>query len=244
MTIDWSLPCSRSGKSMIRRSNRALPSLFAAAFVAVLLAGCAVPKRSTQGVVGPAETVTPIPLYTGRTLAPSASLSPNPLASDPLGLPHADLNLEATLPSVIGGVTLEKFSLSLSAYIASTPGAGEDALYSPWLVKFGTTPSQVVMAVASDLSQNGINMTIHAIRVPLAKAADLSAGFADVATKAGWPVKTVTVVPDKVTLEIIDPAAKASGSLSAGYVYAKNDVLYTVITDNATQLKEAVINLP
>jgi hypothetical protein len=229
---------------MIRRSNRTLPSLLAAAFVAVLLAGCAVPKRSAQGIVGPAETVTPIPLYTGRTIAPTTSMSPNPSASDPLGLPHADLNLEATLPSVIGGVKLEKFSLSLSAYIASTTGAGEDALYGPWLVKFGTTPSQVVIAVSSDLSQNGINMTIHAIHVPLAKAADLSAGFADVATKAGWPVKSVTVVKDKATLEIIDPAAKAAGSLSAGYVYAKGDVLYTVITDDAALLEEAIINLP
>jgi hypothetical protein len=229
---------------MIRRSNRALTSLLAAACVAVLLAGCAVPKKSTPGVVGPGGTTTPIPLYEGPTESPATSISPSPSASDPLGLPHADLALEASLPSVIGGVTLEKFSLSLSAYIASTPGAGENSLYGPWLVKFNKTPTQVVMAVASDLRQNGINMTIHAIEVPGATAATLSADFADVATKAGWPVKSVTVDRDKATLEIIDPAAKAAGNLSAGYVYSKGDVLYTVITDDPSLLLEALVNLP
>jgi hypothetical protein len=230
---------------MSHRSKSNLPTLLAAAFAAVLLAGCAVPKQSsTPGQVGPGNTVTPIPLYTGRTLAPETSISPNPSASDPLGLPHADLNLEATLPSVVGGVTLEKFSLALSAYIASTPGAGENTLYGPWLVKFNVTTTQVVMAVASDLRENGLNIIIHAIRVPGAKAADLSAGFADVATKAGWPVKSVTITNDKATLEIIDPAAKAAGSLSAGYVYAANDVLYTVITDDTALLLEALVNLP
>ncbi|HEX7490985.1 MAG TPA: hypothetical protein VF337_04720 [Candidatus Limnocylindrales bacterium] len=229
---------------MIRRFNRALPKVLAVAFVAVLLAGCAVPKKSTPGVVGPAETVTPIPLYTGRTLPPSASISPNPSASDPLGLPHADLNLESSLPTIVGGVTLTKFSLSLSAYIASTTGAGENALYGPWLVKFGSTPSQVVIAVASDLRQDGINMIIHAIHVPGATASALSSGFADVATKAGWPVRSVTVVKDKATLEVVDPAAKAAGTLSAGYVYSKGDVLYTVITDNPSLLVEAIVNLP
>jgi len=60
------------------------------------------------------------------------------------------------------------------------------------------------MAIAADLRTNGINMVIHAIRVPGASAAALSSGFADVATKAGWPVKSITIVKDKATLEIID----------------------------------------
>lgn len=230
---------------MIRRSHSALPTLLATAFVAVLLAGCAVPKQSsTPGKVTPRITDTPIPLYETPTGSPATSVSPNPSASDPLGLPHADLTLEASLPNDIGTVTLEKFSLSLSAYMASQPSAGDNALYAPWLVKFSTTPSQVVMAIATDLRPNGINMTIHAIRVPGAKAADLSAAFADVATRAGWPVRSVTITHDKATLEVIDPAAKAAGSLSAGYVYAHDDVLYTVITDDPALLLEALIKLP
>jgi hypothetical protein len=225
---------------MIRRSHSALQAVLATAFVAVLLAGCAAPKQSsTPGKTGPAETVTPIPLYEGRTGSPATSVSPNPSASDPLGLPHADLTLEGWLPASIGGVTLEKFSLSLSAYIASTPGGEVDALYSPWLVKFNMTTTQVVMAVATDLRQNGINMKILAVRVPGAKATDLSSGFADVASKAGWSVKSVTIAKDKATLEIITPVAK-----TAGYVYAHDDILYTVITDDPALLLEALIKLP
>jgi hypothetical protein len=229
---------------MIRRSHSALQAVLATAFVAVLLAGCAAPKQSsTAGKTGPAETVTPIPLYEGRTGSPATSVSPNPSASDPLGLPHADLTLEGWLPASIGGVTLEKFSMTLSAYIASTPGGGVDALYSPWLVKFNMTTTQVVMAVATNL-QSGINIMILAVRVPGAKATDLSAGFADVATKAGWPVRSVTIAKDKATLEIINPVEKAAGGLSAGYVYAHDDVLYTVITDDPALLLEALIKLP
>jgi len=57
-------------------------------------------------------------------------------------------------------------------------------------------------------------------------------------------VKSVFIVKEKATLEIIDPAAKAAGSLYAGYVYAKDNVLYTVITDNTDLLLETVIKLP
>jgi len=61
-------------------------------------------------------------------------------------------------------VTLEKFSLTLSAYIASTTG-GDKALYAPWLVKFGKTPDDVNMAVAADLTGQE-NFILHAIDVP------------------------------------------------------------------------------
>ena len=148
------------------------------------------------------------------------------------------------MPSVVAHVQLAKFSLQLLAYMNSSPDAGENVLYAPWLVKFGWTTSEVSIAIATDLRPNGLNLVIHAIKVPGADAASLSKGFADVATKAGWPVKSVFIVKEKATLEIIDPAAKAAGSLYAGYVYAKDNVLYTVITDNTDLLLETVIKLP
>ncbi len=43
---------------------------------------------------------------------------------------------------------------------------------------------------------------------------------------------------------MIDPAAAASGGLSVGYVFAKDSVLYTVITDDSSLLLEALIKLP
>lgn len=149
--------------------------------------------------------------------------------------------LEDLLPSTIGNVSLVKFSLTLSAYIASTTG-GDNALYTPWLVNFGKIPTDVNMAVAVDFSGQE-NFIAHAIKVPGADAAALSSSFADVASKAGWPVTKHTYV-GKSVLEIIDPAAQSAGGLAAGYVYANGDVLYTVITDNQNLLTEALIKLP
>lgn len=170
--------------------------------------------------------------------------SPAPSASDPLGLPHADAALEDLLPSRIGGVDLFKMSLTLQAYINSTTG-GDRALYLPWLVKFGKVPADVIIAVGTDLTDQE-NFIVHAIKVPGVDAAALSAGFADVATKAGWPVKSHVNwgLTGKTMLEIIDPAARAAGGLYDGFVYAKDSVLYTVITDDQNLLFEAMIKMP
>jgi hypothetical protein len=51
-------------------------------------------------------------------------------------------------------------------------------------------------------------------------------------------------VADKSVLEMIDPAAAASGGLSVGYVWAKDGVLYTIITDDSSLLLEALIRTP
>jgi hypothetical protein len=232
---------------MIRRSNSILTLLLGAAATAALLAGCAPAASPTPSVrATPMTSITGSPeptVISSAAVSASASASAA-LASDPLGLPHANKTLEATLPAIIGNVQMVRFSLQLMAYINSNPGAGENALYAPWLVKFGLTTSEVSIAIATDLRPNGLNFVIHAIEVPGASATALASGFSDVATKAGWPVKTVTIVKDKATLEILDPAAKAAGSLYAGYVYAKGDVLYTVISDDPNLVLEAMIKLP
>ena len=249
----WVAAFSRSGYSMIRRSSSILPMLLGAAFAAILLTGCApattsptATRRATPVTTAPGSLAQSASASSAASAAASASASASAsaAASDPLGLPHFDKALEATLPSFIGNVQMAKFSLQLLAYMNSNPGAGENSLYTPWLVKFGLAPSEVPIAIATDLRTNGLNFVIHAIRVPGATATALASGFADVAAKAGWPVKSVSIVKEKPTLEIIDPAAKAAGSLYAGYVYAKDDVLYTVISDNPTLILEALIKLP
>jgi hypothetical protein len=158
-----------------------------------------------------------------------------------LNLSHDDPALEAYLPCKIGGIGLERFSVKLSAYIASSAG-GDRELYAPWLVQFGLTPDDVVMAVDADLTQTE-NFVIHAIRVPGAADDKLGSSFGDVARKAGWPVVARTVA-SRAVLEMTDPAAKAAGSLSIGYVFAGNHILYTIITDDPSLLVEALIKLP
>jgi hypothetical protein len=232
---------------MILRSCITPSKLLAAAFVAVLVAGCAnakatpPPTRATTGSTQAVSVATPSPAGSGV----ATSGSPNPSASDPSGLPHANSKLEALLPSVIGNVALSKYSVLLSAQIAGDPG-GSSALFAPWLVKFGKTTSDVDIAIATDLRPTGgINFAVYAVEVPGATAAALSQAYANVASASGWPVKSVSIVRDKATLEIIDPAAQAAGNaLFAGYVYAYNDVLYTITTDDADLLLEALIKLP
>jgi hypothetical protein len=243
---------------MIRRFSATISSVLGIAITALLVAACggaagtatpapsAAPAASPSAVVGPSAGLSP-------STAPSGSVGPsgsaNPSGSAPasgasgtdIGLPHVEARLEDLLPSTIGGVTLEKFSLTLSAYIASTTG-GDKALYAPWLVKFGKTPDDVNMAVAADLTGQE-NFILHAIDVPGVDDATLSSSFGDVAHKAGWTVNSKTVA-DKSVLEMIDPAAAASGGLSVGYVWAKDGVLYTIITDDSSLLLEALIRTP
>ena len=240
---------------MIRRSSATLSLLLGAASIAAILAGCDTATTSPGASAHPVTSPSSSLATTGpATASPGASGSvasgsPTAVPSDPLGLPHLDRALEALLPDSIGGVVLQRFSLTLQAYMQSTPGAGENALYTPWLVKLGRTPADAIMAVAVDLRpESDLQLIIHAIRVPGTDAATLSSSFSEIASRAGWPV---TPHPNyastgKTVIEIIDPAARAAGEISAGYVYAKSDVLYTIIVGTGLDqlLLEALIKLP
>jgi len=240
---------------MIRRSRIVIPALLGAAITLVLVSGCGSAAATPTAARTPAPTATATPTATASASAsasvapsgsvgPSASVSPSASAdacTSDLGLPHVSVTLEDLLPLTAGGICLEKFSLALSGYMASTTG-GDKALYTPWLVKFGKTSDDVNMAVASDLSQT-VKFTAHAIEVPGVAAATLSSSFADVARAASWAVNTRSVAGKQV-LEMIDPVSASAGGVSAGYVYAKGDVLYTIITDDPSLLTEALIKLP
>ena len=155
-----------------------------------------------------------------------------------------DAALEDKLPGTINGVTLFKTSLMLSGYVSSDPAGGDKALYAPWLVKFGKTPSDVRIAVAFSLTDQ-VTFQARAIAVPGVSAAALGNGFVNAARAAGWPV---TAEPNLMLTgvsawEIIDPAAKAAGGTGAGYVYARDGVLYQVITDDQSLLLAGLIRL-
>jgi hypothetical protein len=220
------------------RTLRLLVPLLA---VAVLAAACGSASSTPAPTAPPA---TPRPSASAKaSVAPSAaaSASARASASDSLGLPHVNAALEDKLPTFIGNVGLAKFSQPLSSWVASTKG-GERVLYAPWLVKFGKTPSDVDIAIAADLSF-AENVRVSAIQVPGVSAAALQSGFGDSAKSAGWTVKPVTVA-QKAVLEITDPTAATTGTLAVGYVYAKDDILYTVVTDDLNLLVEALIKLP
>jgi len=217
------------------------------AAIAVAVAACGgaspspAPATPTLTAASPSASPGGVPTQSGSPAASaSASASPASSAGSSIGLPHVDAALEDLLPGTIGNIPLEKFSEPLSTLVANSQG-GEKLLYPAWLVPFAKTPDDVNVAIAVDFT-NQENFHADAIQVPGASASALSAGFADVARKAGWPV-TAGSVPTRSGLQITDPTAP-SGVLAVGYVYASGDVLYIIVTDDASLLVEALIKLP
>jgi len=160
-------------------------------------------------------------------------------------LAHVNVSLEDQLPNTIQNVPLTKFSLILSAYIASPPAGGDKALYAAWLVKFGKTPADVDMAI-SFVASDQLDFNARAIAVPGVSAASLSSAFEQVAKSAGWTVKSYPnlMLTGKTVLEMIDPTATAGPTGGAGYVYARDGVLYEIITDDQALLQDALIQMP
>jgi hypothetical protein len=218
-----------------------------------LVAGCGSTKaspaaRSAGSSAGPAVTasasssaVTSASPSGSQPASPAASASVQ--ATDPLA--HVNPKLEDKLPDTIQNGPLIKFSLILSAFIASPPAGGDKALYAAWLVKFGKTPADVDMAIAFAASDQ-IDFNARAIAVPGVSAASLSSAFEQVAKGAGWSVKSYPnlMQTGKTVLEMIDPTATAGPTGGAGYVYARDGVLYEIITNDQALLQDALIRMP
>ncbi len=228
---------------MVRRISRLGSCVAGLGLVALLTAGChASPLTATPFL--PASNPATVTIGPSATVAASTS-QPSPTATPTAGqtypLAHVDAALEDKLPSVIGQVTLTKWSMPVSSYIASVTG-GDSVLYASWLVKFGKTPDEVDMALAEDLTGHD-NANLRAIQVPGADAAALVAGLSDVATKMSWPNKTVTSLPKTPVLQITDPGVDAAKGPNTAYVYAKGDIVYFVIGNPALDLVGIVQSL-
>jgi hypothetical protein len=208
-----------------------------------LAAGCG----GTMATSAPPSTVSHAPTISAEpSESPSASVSQStPTASPTPGqtypLAHVNAALEDELPSVIGGVTLTKWSMPVSSYIASVTG-GDTVLYAAWLVKFGMTPDEADMALAEDLSGTEV-CNLRAIQVSGAAPTALLTGLSEVATKAGWPNKTVTSLPKTPVLQITDPTVDATKTANIAYVYAKGDIVFFVIGDLSVVI-QALAALP
>jgi hypothetical protein len=250
------------GYSMARRSRTTACALFGLTLASLAaLAGCG----SAKPIASPSASLLAGQSATASALASQqASTSPGTSASASLqatasptvnpgaGLPHADASLEDLLPSNIIGVEMVKFSMKLSAYMASeSDTAGDKALYAPWLVGLGTTQDDVNIALAIPLARllgsaddpSVPQLIIHAIKVDGVNDVTLSSTFVTEASDAGWPVGPRTVAGKSVVM-LINPAAADAGGLATGYVYAKDHVLYTVITDDVALLVQTMILLP
>jgi hypothetical protein len=229
---------------MSRPSKTMKSLLWAATAVATLVAGCggssATPTPTVA--VSPSARIGASPSVAASG-SPGASATPTAMATDQftMSLPHTDAALEDLLPSTMGGIALAKFSEPVSSYDAASP-SGDKLLYPAWLVAVGKTPEDVNMAIAWDPLQR-VKFVVHAIRVPGVDASTLISTFSDAARKAGWPVSAKSSLP-KPVLEITDPTAQQTGALGVAHVYAKDNVLYVVITDDLSLLIQGLAGLP
>jgi hypothetical protein len=231
---------------MIRLSSRTALALFGILLAGALVAGCGSGKASPAPASAAAS---PVSSPAAATSSASASLPATPAASDTpqptIPLPHVNAALEDQLPTTIQSVPMIKLSFILSAFIASPPSGGDKSLYAAWLVKFGKTPADVDIAISYSGSDQ-MDFNARAIAVPGASATDLAADFSQVAQSAGWSVKSYPnlMLTGKTVLEMIDPAATAGPTGGAGYVYARNGVLYEIITNDQSLLQDALIQMP
>ncbi|HEY5487799.1 MAG TPA: hypothetical protein VIK06_09140, partial [Candidatus Limnocylindrales bacterium] len=153
------------GYSMDRRLDRLNSTLVGLSLATLLAAGCGgqIPSFTTAPPSGVAAASTGPSGTPGASAGhPSPTVSPSPGQTYPLA--HVNAALEDELPSVVGEVTLTKWSMPVSSYIASVTG-GDSVLYPAWLVKFGKTPDEVDMALAQDLTGTQ-NANLRAIQVP------------------------------------------------------------------------------
>jgi len=222
---------------MVRRLFRLNSTLVGLGLATTLVAGCSgqIPSFTASPPGSHSSTVSTRPSGTASESAGQASptVSPSP---GPTYLAHLDAALEDQLPSVVGGLTLTKFSYPVSTYLASVTG-GDSVLYAPWLVKFGKTPDAVDMAFAED-DLPPVHFNLRAIQVPGADATALVAALSDVATKAGWPVTTNDY--PKQPLVITDPTADPTKAADKAYVHAKGDVVFFVVGNPSLDLVSIV----
>ena len=222
---------------MVRRLFRLNSTLVELGLATMLVAGCGsqVPSSPSPGSYSPTVSTRPSGTASESAGQASPTVSPSP---GPTYLAHLDAALEDQLPSVVGGLTLTKFSYPVSTYLASVTG-GDSLLYAPWLVKFGKTPDAVDMAFAED-DLPPVHFNLRAIQVPGADPKALVAELSDVATKAGWPSKTVTSLPKTPVLQITDPTADATKTPNTAFVYAKGDIVFFVIGNPSLDLVSIV----
>jgi hypothetical protein len=229
---------------MVRRFERFSSTLAGLGLAAVLAAGCG-GTTSTATPIGTASHAPSVSTQPGGTVDGSAghsSSAASPNATQTYPLAHVDAALEDKLPSMVGGVTLTKWSMPVSSYIASVTG-GDSVLYAPWLVKFGKTPDEVDMALAQDFSGHE-NANLRAIQVAGSNPTQLSAGLSDVATKAGWPTKTVTSLPKTPVLQIKDPTVDPTKTPNTAFVFVEGDIVFFVISDDLSVVIQALAALP
>jgi hypothetical protein len=148
---------------------------------------------------------------------------------------HADPELEAFLPTTLGGVTLTIESQ------AGTDLATESAAFDAFLASLGRTRAD--FSLASAYSQGGLEAEVGAWRVEGADPAKLLPGFKTaVQASSTTPLtKVEETLGGRTVTRIGDPGQLTQGPL---YVFVRGDTLLFVQTPERGLAEEAIAKLP
>lgn len=156
-------------------------------------------------------------------------------ASAATGNRHADPELEALLPTTLGGVALTVESQ------AGTELSTNSAPFDTFLTSLGKTRSD--FSLASAYAQGGLKAEVGAWRVKGADPALLLPGFkAAVQGSSTTPLtQTEETMGERTVTRIGDPGQLTRGPL---YVFVRGDALLFVQTPERALAEEAMSKLP
>lgn len=174
---------------------------------------------------GPAAAPTAAPGGTQAAVATPGAATQAPGTSGEPGFSftmpsfNSDLELESLLPDTIGGVAVDKASMSGGDLIGDGTGS-EDLLAI--LTQFGKTPADMSVAFGDAA---GVNMIVYRVRGVDANA--LFQAFLKIVNTDG-----TTVSDANVGGKSVKKLVTVNGETS--YIYASGDVLFTVEADADT----------
>jgi hypothetical protein len=148
---------------------------------------------------------------------------------------HAAPELEALLPTTLGGV-----SLTIESQ-AGTDLATESAAFDAFLASLGK--SRADFTLASAYSPGGLKAAVGAWRVKGADSALLLPGFATAVQASSTTTLTQVeeIVAGRAVNRIGDPGQLTQGPL---YVFVRGDTLWFVQTTERALAEEAMSKLP
>lgn len=200
-------------------------------------AASAAPSLAVPSIVVPSLALPSIALPS--VALPSVALPSGSFALPSFSFPSEDKDLENRLPSQINGVTLVKYSVKGTTFLASGSSNSQDLI--DLLTALGKTPNDLSVAFAGDPS-GGLDVQIGAFRVAGADSNALLTAFV-AASQKSTPGQVVTQanVGGKNVTNIVDPA---DTSTSPTYVYGNGDVLFYVLTPDPALAATALQQLP
>jgi hypothetical protein len=178
---------------------------------------------------------------TSATPTPTPTPVPTPSSSG-LVIPsigNSDLELEKLIPDSVGGVTLQKFSMKGSEFIASASSSAETKAF---LDALGVSPADVAVAFgygADPSSQSAVAVFVfHAQGAGSDKLITVFKKAADEgSTTYTWQAGSV----GGKSVQVGTNPASANAKI---YLYATNDDLFFVSTSTEAQATEVLGNLP